>query len=379
MDTNHRIIIDDASDMAALEKDSIDLVVTSPPYPMIQMWDDLFGNADPEIENALTQADADTAFHRMHLQLDLVWKELRRVVKPGGMVCINIGDATRTIGDRFRLFANHARIIMAFQALGFDQLPSILWRKPTNAPNKFMGSGMLPPNAYVTLEHEYILNFRLGTIRDFPSDELRRNRRSSAIFWEERNIWFSDVWFDLIGTQQKTNNNDIRQRSAAFPFELPYRLINMFSVKGDTVLDPFIGTGTTMLAAMASARNCVGYEKEAPFQAVILEKITDLQRLANQMIQKRMSAHCEFIRHRTDQNKTIKNHNAQYDLPVITKQESDLSLELVKQVYFSGSDRIRVSYKSWKPCEDDQWLHQIREGVLKPLVSSRKGRQLKLF
>ncbi|MFZ1986597.1 MAG: DNA methyltransferase, partial [Desulfatitalea sp.] len=162
METLHRMIFADAADMDSLNPESIDLVVTSPPYPMIEMWDELFCAADPAARKALAAADTDQAFERMHCQLDKVWAELRRVVKPGGIVCINIGDATRTIDGRFRLFANHARIILAFRALGFDQLPAIIWRKTTNAPNKFMGSGMLPPGAYVTLEHEYVLIFRLG-------------------------------------------------------------------------------------------------------------------------------------------------------------------------------------------------------------------------
>ena len=137
-----------------------------------------------------------------------------------------------------------------------------------------MGSGMLPAGAYVTLEHEYILILRKGSKREFKLDAQKQNRRESAFFWEERNAWFSDVWMDLKGTSQNLGNRTARLRSAAFPFDLPYRLLNMFSVKGDTVVDPFLGIGTTMWAAMAAGRNCIGYEIEARLRDEIVSYST---------------------------------------------------------------------------------------------------------
>ena len=131
-----------------------------------------------------------------------------------------------------------------------------------------MGSGMLPAGAYVTLEHEYILILRKGGKREFKKESDKQNRRESALFWEERNLWFSDIWFDIKGTPQTLGAQNLgdktaRKRSGAYPFELAHRLINMYSVKGDRVLDPFLGTGTTMAAAMAAGRNSVGYEMDA--------------------------------------------------------------------------------------------------------------------
>ena len=105
--------------------------------------------------------------------------------------------------------------------MGFTNLPEIIWRKPTNSPNKFMGSGMLPAGAYVTLEHEFILIFRKGGKRIFKSDAEKLKRQQSAFFWEERNVWFSDLW-TLTGTNQKLNNKNSRERSAAYPFDLAY-------------------------------------------------------------------------------------------------------------------------------------------------------------
>jgi site-specific DNA-methyltransferase (cytosine-N4-specific) len=98
-------------------------------------------------------------------------------------------------------------------------LPLILWRKQTNSPTKFMGSGMLPPCGYVTLEHEFILIFRKGNRRGFEKVSDKNTRTQSALFWEERNRWFSDVW-DFKGTRQLLEHRTSRERSAAYPFEL---------------------------------------------------------------------------------------------------------------------------------------------------------------
>ena len=213
-------------------------------------------------------------------------------LKEGGIACINIGDATRTINNDFALYPNHARILSHMLKIGFSALPAIIWRKQTNAPNKFMGSGMFPPGAYVTLEHEYILILRKGSKMSFKTEAEKIKRRESAFFWEERNSWFSDVWMDLKGTSQKLNDKRIRFRSAAFPFELPYRLINMFSVKGGIVLDPFLGTGTTMLAAMSSARNSVGFELDPNFSDVIInQQANTILPYANELIENRLERH----------------------------------------------------------------------------------------
>jgi modification methylase len=234
MESIHKIYFQNANKMNVIESGSVALIVTSPPYPMIEMWNELFVQPSKAIQNALNAGKGMEAFELMHQLLDPVWREVYRVLTPGGIACINIGDATRTLGDNFILYPNHARILNAMVKIGFTPLPEILWRKQTNAPNKFMGSGMMPPGAYVTLEHEHILILRKGAKREFHRDVDKQNRRESAFFWEERNHWYSDVWMDLKGTTQKLSENNARLRSAAYPFELPYRLINMFSVKGSS-------------------------------------------------------------------------------------------------------------------------------------------------
>jgi DNA modification methylase len=172
-ETVHEIHVGDARDMDVADG-SVDLVVTSPPYPMIELWDDLFVDLAPAAGEALGAGDGSAAFEAMHGVLDSVWAECARVLAPGGIACINVGDATRTVDGGFQVYPNHARVIEAFEALGFETLPDVLWRKPGNSAAKFMGSGTLPPNAYVTLEHEYVLVFRKGSKRSFEPGERRR-------------------------------------------------------------------------------------------------------------------------------------------------------------------------------------------------------------
>ena len=344
MISTHKIVFKNAQKMRALAHESVDLVVTSPPYPMIEMWDEIFSTQSQRVRNALKKNDGLFAFEEMHRQLDKVWDELARVLKPGGIACINIGDATRTINEHFALYTNHSRILGHMHAIGFTALPTILWRKQTNAPNKFMGSGMMPPGAYVTLEHEYVLILRKGGKRNFFHMDEKKNRWQSAYFWEERNQWFSDVWMDLKGTTQNLVDNKARNRSAAFPFELPYRLINMFSVKGDMVLDPFLGVGTTMFAAMAAGRNSVGYEIDSHLREFILPRSTRIVDFANRRISKRLEAHIEFVRERFQKKGRFKYINAQYLFPVITKQEKELLLNQLESVSPSEKDGLKVTY-----------------------------------
>ena len=344
MQAHHQLHFGDARKMKAIGDNSVDLVVTSPPYPMIQMWDTLFARLDPAVAKALTQNHGMMAFERMHATLDPVWAEVHRVLKPGAIACINIGDAVRKIGDDFMLYPNHARILSRMLTTGFQPLPLILWRKPTNAPNKFMGSGMLPPGAYVTLEHEHILVLRKGSKRDFLETEDKQRRRESAFFWEERNTWFSDVWMGLIGANQRLADKDIRKRSAAFPFELPYRLINMFSIKGDLVLDPFLGLGTTLLAAMATGRNGIGIELETDFRETVAESLSTVTSIAYRRLSDRLANHLEFVQQRTAAGRTIKHRNRPYGFPVMTSQEVELVFHRPKTVSQIAEDEFLVDY-----------------------------------
>jgi DNA modification methylase len=344
MTSKHTIYFQSSEHLSRIEDQSIDLVVTSPPYPMIEMWDELFSQWDSAAAQALKANDGNQAFEIMHACLDRVWSECTRVVKPGGFVCINIGDATRTIGERFKLYSNHSRITAFFTEKGFDALPVILWRKQTNAPNKFMGSGMLPSGAYVTLEHEYILIFRHGQKRSFSPSE-RLHRRESAFFWEERNIWFSDLW-NLIGVSQVLKSQRTRERSAAYPLEIAHRLVNMYSMKGDIVLDPFLGTGTTAQACMLNNRNSVGYELDPALEEVIFKNLGSFSSRTNALVEQRYQDHCDFIAKYRKEKGEPKHQNLPHGFSVVTGQERDLQLDGLKASRREG-DAIICEYEKF--------------------------------
>lgn len=344
MKTIHQIFYRDARNLKNIPSESVDLVVTSPPYPMIGMWDDVFGSQNVEIEKALKTGDGKLAHELMHKILDPVWDEIFRVLKDGRFACINIGDATRKVGGDFCLYPNHARILSYLLNIGFSALPDILWRKQTNAPNKFMGSGMLPAGAYVTLEHEYILILRKGPKREFKTECEKQNRRESALFWEERNIWYSDVWMDIKGTGQRLSDELSRLRSAAFPYNLAYRLVNMYSVKGDVILDPFLGTGTTIAAAMTSGRNSVGVEIDKSFQSAICPMARQIVDFSNDYLRDRLKKHFAFVEDRIQMSGPLKYTNKHYGCPVVTSQEQSILLNGLKEVRESDDNIFEVAY-----------------------------------
>lgn len=260
-DLRPEVYFHSSEEMRELADESVQLVVTSPPYPMIEMWDKLF-------EKLLSLrgpfSEDPKAFDHAHEFLGKVWSECHRVLEAGGIMCVNIGDATRTVANNFRYYMNHVRIVEICESLGFQSLVPILWRKPTNKPNAFLGSGFYPPNAYVTLDCEFILIFRKGSKRVvIPRDPLRYASQYSK---RERDTWFSQIW-DIRGASQ--NHED----TAPFPDELPYRLIRMFSCLGDKVLDPFLGTGRTVRIARALGRKGIGYEFNSNLRPLIEDNV----------------------------------------------------------------------------------------------------------
>jgi modification methylase len=270
----HRILLKDSRFLTKedIPDESVHLVVTSPPYPMIQQWDELFWSRGFK------------TFQEAHDFLEGAWEQCHRVLVDGGLACINIGDATRSVPNDhngfgapkkvFKLFPNHVEVTQRLESIGFQTLPYILWKKPTTrakykGKSVFLGSGFLPTNAYVTIDVEYILIFRKGGPRKFdPKDETRYDSKFTK---EERDKWFSQIWSDINGTRQ-TIGDSVR-RIAAFPEEIPRRLIRMFSVKGDTVFDPFLGSGTTMKVAAELGRRSIGVESDDSLLPVIMGKI----------------------------------------------------------------------------------------------------------
>lgn len=354
--TEHQIILGDSRNMKDIPDESVNLIVTSPPYPMISMWDKYFGYFNPDIVEDLRNAEdtptfAQEAFFKMHSILEEVWIECNRVLKSGGLMCINIGDAVRTFNGKYQLFPNHAQVIRQIMDLRADYsvLPSIIWHKMSNKPSKFLGSGMLPPTAYVSLDHEYILIFRKGDPRTnytFKTTEERHLRRESAYFFEERNSWFSDLW-DIHGVSQEIKAPDvIRERSGAFPLEIPLRLIYMYSVKDDIILDPFTGLGTTNIACMIAERNSIGVDVNPEVLQLALQNMTQDTDVYNKVIKNRISQHRKVIDHmqqedaerikkaKKEQDKQPaqfygnKNHN----FLVKTQQEVDIKISQIDQI-----------------------------------------------
>lgn len=335
--TDHKIYFKDSSQID-VENNSVDLIVTSPPYPMIEMWDEsLYGDL-----NNLKNGEILHAYYHMHEVLFKTWRECERVLKEGGIACINIGDACRTIDKNFFYFPNHSTITENFIKLGLQCLPPIMWRKPSNKPNKFMGSGMLPPSAYVTLEQEYILIFRKGKKRVFSPKE-KELRKKSAFFWEERNIWFSDCWQNILGTKQKIKEDDndkqLRERNAAYPIEIPIRLINMFSLYKDLILDPFWGTGTTSIAAMLCGRNSVGCEIIPEFSNIFEKKLKNLTEISKTIIKNRLKLHSDFVEKRIKDKKEFKHYNKKHNTKVITSQEKEIEFFKLKNVEKISNER----------------------------------------
>jgi hypothetical protein len=207
-----------------------------------------------------------------------------------------------------------------------------------------MGSGMLPPSAYVTLEHEYILILRKGPKREFKLEAEKQNRRESAFFWEERNAWFSDIWMDLKGASQNLGDRSARLRSAAFPFDVPYRLINMFSVRNDVVVDPFLGIGTTMWAAMTAGRNCIGYEIEGRLRDEIDVIKQTILPFANEKIKNRIRNHLDYLDANINSKSGFNYKNAYYNFPVKTRQETEMHLNPLMTIETTIKNSFEVTY-----------------------------------
>jgi len=245
--THHTLRIGDARDLSIIQDHSVHLVVTSPPYWTLK-----------EYNPHEAQLGALTDYEKFLEQLNRVWSECLRVLVPGGRLVVVVGDVllSRRANGRHRVVPLHADIQVNCSRLGFDNLAPIFWYKIANAAfeaggnhGSFLGKPY-EPNAVVKHDVEYILMFRKpGGYRSPDPD----TRLLSIISAEDHKKWFQQVWTDIKGAST-------RLHPAPFPVELADRLIRMFSFIGDTVLDPFVGTGSTILAAMNSGRNSVGVE-----------------------------------------------------------------------------------------------------------------------
>ena len=244
-ETSHRLIQGDARDISYIQDNSIHLVVTSPPYWTLKKYN--------ENEKQMGHIEDYDLFLE---ELSKVWKEVFRVLVPGGRLVCVVGDIclSRKKSGRHRVVPLHADISVICRKIGFDNLNPIIWHKISNATyevnngTKFFGKPY-EPNAIIKNDIEFILMQRKPGGYRQPTKE---QREMSMIEKDDYNKWFQQFW-NISGASTKLH-------PAPFPFELAYRLVRMFSFWGDTVLDPFCGTGTTMLAAMESGRNSIGIE-----------------------------------------------------------------------------------------------------------------------
>lgn len=254
--TEHKIIFGDSRSLNKLEDKSVQLIVTSPPYWQLKDY----GKED--------QIGFDDSYEEYINNLNLVWKECNRVLSDGCRLCINIGDqfARSVYYGRYKVIPIRTEIIRFCEALGMDYMGAIIWQKATtmntSGGGAIMGSFPYPRNGILKMDYEFILLFKkLGS----APQPTRQQKEQSAMTKEEWGQYFSSHW----------NFNGVKQieHIAMFPEELPKRLIKMFSFAGETVFDPFAGSGTTSLAAKNLGRNSIGYEINKDFESIIHEKL----------------------------------------------------------------------------------------------------------
>lgn len=254
--TKHKIICGDSRDMSELTDKSVNLIITSPPYWQLK---------DYGVENQIGFNDS---YEEYINNLNLVWNESYRVLNDGCRLCINIGDqfARSVYYGRYKVIPIRTEIIKFCETIGFDYMGAVIWQKRTTTNTtggaSIMGSYPYPRNGIFSIDYEFILIFKkLGT----PVSPNKKTKELSKLTKEEWREYFTGHW-NFGGVKQDNH-------LAMFPEELPRRLIKMFSFVGDTILDPFLGSGTTSLAAKKLSRNSIGYEINKEFIPIIEKKL----------------------------------------------------------------------------------------------------------
>lgn len=258
--TQHRLKLGDARDLSWIPNGSVHLIVTSPPYWTLKKYEEN-DNQLGEIEDYIAFLD----------ELDQVWRECARVLAPGGRICCVVGDVCipRKQG-RHRVMPLHADIMVRARSLGLDALTPILWFKIANGVTEAKGNGAgfygkpYQPGAIIKNDAEYILFLRKGGEYRSPSSI---QKALSMLTKDEMKSWLRSAWVDIKGESTR------RGHPAPYPQSLAERLIKLFSFAGDTVLDPFVGTGTTNLAAVTTGRNSIGNEIEPVYLKIAEQRL----------------------------------------------------------------------------------------------------------
>lgn len=260
INTTHKIFCGDARDLSNIENDSIHLVITSPPYWTLKRYN--------ENRNQLGHI-AD--YHLFLNELDIVWKQCYNKLVQGGRMIIVVGDVllSRRNFGRHKIYPLHADIQVRCENLGFDNLAPIFWHKISNANfevngnTKFLGKPY-EPNGIIKHDIEYILMLRKPGAYRKPS---LTQRRLSIISEQEFNSWYTQIW--------QFNGTSTKNHPAPFPEKLTDRLIRMYSFVEDTILDPFMGSGTTLVSAMNSGRNSIGIEIDKEYAKKAFTRLED--------------------------------------------------------------------------------------------------------
>lgn len=267
LSTAHQIISGDAREMSELTRnESVHLVVTSPPYWNLKEYD---GGAG---DHQLGHVDD---YREFLAELSRVWRRCFELLVPGGRLCIVVGDVciSRRKGGRHFVVPLHADLSIDCRNIGFDYLTPILWYKIANATTEVEGNGSpflgkpYEPNGVVKNDVEYILMLRKPGKYRSPTEE---QRILSLIDKEDHARWFRSIWTDVRGASRQLGH------PAPYPLEVAYRLIKMFSFVGDTILDPFLGTGTTTEAAIRANRSSIGYEIEPAYVKTVENRLRQM-------------------------------------------------------------------------------------------------------
>ncbi len=259
----HQLRLGDARDLAFIPDRSVHLVVTSPPYFNIKQY---------EPNNPAQLGDIQN-YERFLDELDKVWEECARVLVPGGRICCVVGavNIARRAGGRHYVLPLPSDIQVRSRRHGLDNLTPIIWLKVGNIKleasnsSRFLGKPNLP-NGIIKNDFETIVMLRKPGGYRSPTPEMEQ---LSRIENDDYFRWFVPVWSDITGAST-------RNHPAPFPVDIPYRLIRMFSFAGDTVLDPFLGSGTTIKAAIQAGRNSVGVEVEARYLDIARKRLVDV-------------------------------------------------------------------------------------------------------
>ena len=260
--TNHKIIIGDSRNMAEVSEESVHLIITSPPYWQLKDY----GNG--------SQIGFDDSYEDYINNLNVVWKECHRILNKGCRLCVNIGDqfARSVYYGRYKVIPIRTEIIKFCETIGFDYMGAIIWQKVTTCNTTggatIMGSFPFPRNGILKIDYEFILIFKRHGVALRVSKEIKEKSKMTI---EEWNQFFTGHW-NIPGEKQD-------KHLAMFPEEVPRRLIKMFSFVNDTVLDPFLGSGTTSLAAKKLERNSIGYEINPEFLPLMKEKLNLEQKM----------------------------------------------------------------------------------------------------